>query len=50
MKRIVSRILIIMWELLGEEGYTIPGKIMQCVRMRDYKQLWYMEKLSYYPD
>jgi len=40
----------LMWELLGEKGYTIPGKIMQCVIMRDYKQLWYIEKLSYFPD
>jgi hypothetical protein len=39
-----------MWELLGEEGQKMVQKWMSYVRKREYKQFWYFEKLSYYPN
>ncbi len=39
-----------MWELLGEEGVAIFQKLMDITNRRDYKQFWYSEKLSYYPE
>lgn len=38
-----------MWELLGEEGRSIFRNLMSMLRKRDFKEFWYMEKLTYIP-
>jgi hypothetical protein len=39
-----------MWELLDEEGGAIFQKWMSLTSKRDFKQIWYSEKLSYSPE
>ncbi len=39
-----------MWEELGEEGGELYRKFVSLVEKRDFKQFWYIESLSYYPD
>ena len=39
-----------MWELLGEDGTQLFHEMRKITKRRDYKQFWYMEKLSYSPE
>lgn len=40
----------VMWELLGEEGNQLFNGMRKCLKKRDFKQFWYMKKLSYNPE
>lgn len=39
-----------MWELLGEEGTEFFQKWMSLVYKREFKQFWFVEELSYFPE
>ena len=40
----------VMWELLGKEGRQLFNEMRKYTKKRDFKQFWYMKKLSYDPE
>ncbi len=39
-----------LWETLGEEGQEHNQKTLSLLKKREFKQFWYVKKLSYTPD